>query len=150
MRGHVAVGLAIATLAAVPAGAQQGPQTDVAILDGSAQKALDAARAKWKAKGPRSYQMRVRHQCFCPPQYTKPRTVVVRGGRIVKAADEVRDVATVPRLFRIVQRAIDDKVVNLDVRYDAKRGFPVSVFVDRSLMIADEEQGYGADRFKQL
>jgi hypothetical protein len=130
--------------------AQDLPVTDPAITSGSAQRSLDAARARWKAKGPRSYQLVVRHSCFCPEQYTRPRTVVVRNGKIVRASKYVRDIATVPRLFKIVQAAIDRKVVNLDVTYDAKRGFPRNIWVDTSLQIADEEQGYGASKLKRL
>ena len=123
---------------------------DASITDGSAQKALTAARARWKAKGPRSYTMRVRRSCFCAPPYTSPHTVVVRGGRIVRAHEAVRDVATVPRLFRVVQRAINSKAVRLSVRYDSTRGFPRSIAIDQSFMIADEEQAFTVDRFKRL
>jgi hypothetical protein len=94
--------------------------------------------------------MRVQHTCFCPEQYTRPRTVIVRGGKLVQAAKEVRDFATVGRLFAIVQHAIDAKVVVLGVSYDAKRGFPRSISVNRSFQIVDEESGYGASRFKAL
>ena len=128
----------------------QPPAVDPAIADGSAQRALDAARAKWKAKGPRSYRFVVRHSCFCPTAYTRPYTVVVRNGKIVRASKYVRDVATVPRLFKIVASAIAQKVVNLDVTYDTARGFPRMIFVDRSLQIADEEQGYGASLLRRL
>jgi hypothetical protein len=147
-------GLAALTAAialAVPAQAQLPPVIpDPAITNGSAQKALDAAKAKWKAKGAASYQMVVRRSCFCPEQYIRPRTVVVRKDKIVKAAEEVREIATVPRLFRIVQQAINKKVQNLDVTYDAVRGFPRTIFVDGSLQIADAEQGYGAAKFIKL
>lgn len=135
---------------AMPAHAQEPPTTDQSILDGSAQKALDAAKAKWKAKGTSSYRWVVRRSCFCPVQYTRPHTVTIRRGKIVKAAGEVRDFATVPRMFRIVQKAIDRKVQNLDVTYDRTRGFPRSIFVDTSLQIADEEQGYGASKFRRI
>lgn len=147
----VAAPLAAAVLTVVPAVAQQPQEVpDASITDGSAQRALDAAKARWKAKGPRSYTMRVRRSCFCPPPYTSPHTVVVRGGRITRAHEAVRDVATVPRLFRVVQRAIDGKAVRLTVRYDATRGVPRSIAVDQSFMIADEEQALTVDRFKRL
>jgi hypothetical protein len=137
-------------LAAAPAAAQAPEPVDPSITAANTQKALDAAKAKWKTYGARSYQMVVRRSCFCPEQYTRPRKVVVRGGKIVKAAAEVRDFATVPRLFRIVQSAITRKVASLSVSYDAKRGFPTSIFVDTSQQIADEEQGYGVTSFKRL
>jgi hypothetical protein len=148
---HLVLAVLVAGAAAAPAGAQLPPSgTDSDIASGKAQKALDAAKAKWKAKGASSYQMVVRRSCFCPVQITRPHTVVIRHGKIARADENVRDFATVPRLFRIVQKAIDKKVQNLDVSYDATRGFPRAIFVDTSLQIADEEQGYGASRFKRL
>lgn len=156
MRVHAriaAVGAVVALLgAAAPGVAQDDPATatDPSITDGSAQRALDAARQRWRTHGERSYRMTVRISCFCAPAYTQPHVVVVRGGRIVRAAPEVRRIATVPRLFRIVAGAIDDRVARLDVRYDVRRGFPRTIYVDRSLMIADEEAGYGASRFAAL
>lgn len=142
----------LALVAHTPAVAQQDPATqpDAAITDGSAQRALDAARTAWQSYGARSYRMRVRIQCFCAPDYTKARTVEVRGGRIVHAAASIRRIATVPRLLRIVQGAIDAKVSNLDVRYDPGRGIPRSIFIDTSPMIADEEVGYGVLAFRRL
>jgi hypothetical protein len=150
-RAILTTAAAAAVLAVVPAVAQAPQEVpDPSITDGSAQKALDAAKAKWRARGPRSYTMRVAHTCFCPLQYTRPHTVVVRNGRIVKAGTEARPHATVPRLFRIVQEAIDGKVVRLEARYDTKRGFPRLISVDVSMRIADEEQAYQVDRFSRL
>ncbi len=147
----LAVALAAAALLATPAAAQ-GPPTDpdADITNGNAQRALNAAKARWKAKGPRSYRMVIQRRCFCPVQYTRPRTVRIHGGKLVTNVGELRDIATVPRLFRKIQKAIDDKVQNLDVTYDKTRGYPRDVFVDVSLMIADEEQGFGARSLKRL
>ena len=142
-----AILLALALGAGI-ASAQLPAQTpDAAITDGSAQKRLDEARAKWKAQAPRSYRYELRRTCFCPPQ--KGVTVIVRGGRIVKYPEDLKSVASVPRLFRAIQEAIDDKVVDLDVSY-AKRGFPKSLYVDRSQYVADEESGYTVKRFTSL
>ncbi|WP_320671991.1 DUF6174 domain-containing protein [Patulibacter defluvii] len=144
----------VAALAvAGPAAAQGVPlpdQPDPSITDGSAQRALDAARAQWKAYGVRHYRMRVRQQCFCPPQYTSARTITVRRGKPVgRVVEHLRPFATVPRLFARLQEAIDAKVSQLDVRYGA-HGVPRDFFVDRSRAIVDEERGVGVDRFRRL
>lgn len=150
------IALVLAALAAATAGpavaATSGPgdQPDPRIADGSAQRALDAARASWRAYGARHYRMRVRQQCFCPLQYTTPRTITVRRGKPVgRVAEHLRSLATVPRLFARIQEAIDADVVRLDVDY-GRHGVPRSFYVDRSLMIADEERGVGVDRFTRL
>ena len=150
MRTRALISAVLLTLAlgAGLASAQLPAQTpDRAITDGSAQHHLDEARAKWKAQAPRSYRFELRRQCFCPPQTSV--TVIVRGGRIAEAPKEVKSVATVPRLFREIQRAIDAKVVDLNVSY-ARRGVPKSLYIDRSQFIADEESGYTVKRFTPL
>jgi len=150
MRTRALISAVLLTLAlgAGLASAQLPAQTpDRAITDGSAQHHLDEARAKWKAQAPRSYRFELRRQCFCPPQTSV--TVIVRGGRIAEAPKEVKSVATVPRLFRDIQRAIDAKVVDLNVSY-AKRGVPRSLYVDRSKNVIDEETGYTIKRFTSL
>ncbi len=147
--------LATAALAGalVPAGHAQKPspgdKPDPAIADGSAQRALTKARARWKAANVRSYRVRVALGCFCPEDIRKPRTITVRGGVPRSAPSHLKDVATVPRMFRVIQGAIDDGVAGLDVTY-GPRGVPKAISVDVSRMIADEERFYVVDRFVRL
>jgi len=75
--------------------------------------------------------------------------VLVRNRRIVRHPPDLKSVASVPRLFRAIQQAIDDKVVQLDVSY-GKRGVPRSLYVDRSKNVIDEETGYTIKRFTSL
>jgi hypothetical protein len=139
-----AAALAVALALLAPA---QVAEVDPAIADGSAQRRLDAARARWDAAGLRSYRFRIARQCFCPPEYTARRVLEVRRGRPQHPPADLLNVATVPRLLRVVQRAIDDRVASLEVRY-GRRGVPRAIAVDRSRMIADEEVGYRVDRVR--
>jgi len=123
---------------------------DPAISDGSAQRALDAAKVRWRSNGPASYRFRVGRSCFCPAEYRDPRTVVVRGGRPVRPPEQFKDVATIPRLFRVVRRAIDDGAAHLTVRYDSRYGYPRAISIDSRELIADEEQSYTVDRLVAL
>ncbi len=84
---------------------------------------------------------RVALGCFCPPQITKPRTLTVRRGSPVRPPSHLTKVATVPRLFRVIQKAIDARVVGLTALYRA-RGVPKSIAIDVSGMVADEESAY--------
>ncbi len=142
-----AVLLVLALCAGAAAASAPEQQPDPSITDRSAQRSLDRARALWRAEGPRSYRFELRRQCFCPPQERV--TVVVRGGRITKYPADLKSVASVPRLFRAIQKAIDDKVVQLDVGY-GKRGVPSKLYIDRSKYVADEETGYTIKRFTSL
>ncbi|UTI64486.1 DUF6174 domain-containing protein [Paraconexibacter antarcticus] len=149
MRMRVMVlGVAVAGALAGPAGAQTPPSTpDPHITDGTLQARLDKARASWKAARITSYRMRVRISCFCAPE--TPPTLRVRHGSPVHPPARYASVATVPRLFRTIQHAIDDKVAGLTVRYGV-HGVPASIAIDPSRMIADEEAYYTIDRFARL
>lgn len=139
--------------AAAPTGptptATKDPEApDPSIADGRAQRALDRARDRWAARGPRGYRMRLRLACFCPPEVTAARTVRVRHGRSTGTVPEVlRPFATVPRLFARVQAAIDAGAASLTVTYATGTGRPTSLAIDRSRMIADEETGLTVSGF---
>ena len=129
-------------LAASPAPGQDG--VDPEIADGSAQRALDAARERWRDAAIGSYRFRVRIECFCGPSFTRPAVIVVRHGRPVDPPRRLRGVATVPRLHRVVQGAIEDRVDGLSVRY-GRRGVPRRVAINPSRMVFDEEITYVVD-----
>lgn len=114
---------------------------DPEIADGTAQQQLDAARQRWQAAQIPDYHFSVERLCFCVPAFRGPATIIVRDGAPLAPPAEFADVATVPRLHAIVQTAIDDRVERLDVAYDA-RGVPLSISIDVSSMIADEEIAY--------
>jgi hypothetical protein len=141
--------LAGAAGAPVASALAPGDTVDPDIADGSAQRALDAARARWRAFDVHSYRYRAQLQCFCTPGTIAPAVLVVRAGKPVDPPARLRGIATVPRIFRRVQEAIDDRVAGLSVRY-GKRGVPRSVQIDPSLMIADEEIGYVVGRVRRL
>jgi len=140
--------VATAAGAAVPAGAQEAPNpVDPQIADGSAQAALDRARARWKAARIGSYRFQARRICFCPT--TGWHMVNVRGGApSANVAADVKDIATVPRLFRTIQRAIDRSAHGLVVTYGA-RGVPTRIEIDSYANVIDEEQYFSIRGFKR-
>ena len=144
------VALVAAAAAALPAGAQDGlpPATpDASIADGSAQRALDQARARWNRLKIRNYDYEVMVTCFCP--YTGWVLVKVRNGVPTKRSQAAAGgLATVPRLFREIRRAIDAPAHRLNVHYGA-RGVPVDVYSDPIEFVADDENGFGTRRFKR-
>jgi hypothetical protein len=152
-RARIATGLALAALA-LPAAAgalESTSPVDPSIADGSAQRALDAARTTWRGFAGRGhYAMRISLTCFCTPDAFRPHPLEVRGGRPVAPYDPgMRPYATVRRLFARVQRAIDQRVALLQVDYGA-HGVPRDVGIDVSFMIADEELGIHVRRFRAL
>ncbi len=114
---------------------------DPQIADGTEQAQLDAARQRWQLAGINDYHFNIERVCFCLPAFRGPVAIVVRDGVPLAPPAEFQNVATVPRLHAVVQKAINDRVERLDVGYDA-RGVPVSISIDVSKMIADEETVY--------
>ncbi len=135
-------------LASAPAGAQEPPNPpDPYIVGGDAQAALDRARAKWKAAKIGSYRYEARRTCFCPTSGWH--VVNVRKGvPSQKVHSDVKDIATVPRLFRQIQRAIDRRAHDLNVMYGT-HGVPKKISIDTYENVIDEEQYFAIRRFKR-
>jgi len=150
MRSLALAALLAFALAAVPVASGQsteGRRIDPGITDGSKQRRLDRARRDFRSTGVRSYRYVLSRTCYCPPLAG---TIVVRDGRpSARTPKQLADAATVPRLFRRIQRAIDAKVARISVRYGT-RGVPRSIYVDTDQRIADEEIGYTIERFTPL
>lgn len=152
MKRGIAGAMAVAVLASGTAVAQDPfeHRPDAEIANGKAQAALTAAKTRWRKAAVTRYRFTVRTSCFCPESYTKPRTYEVRNGKVVRPAGTPRTVlATVPRLHRVVQDAIDDDVAQLDVTYDS-RGVPRSIARDGRTAIADDEIAHSVSSFKRL
>ena len=121
---------------------------DPSIADGSAERALDQARSRWAEAGLSSYRFRVAIRCFfCPTELGRPTSITVRNGRPRHPPADLRSVSTVPRLFRVVQRAIDDRTPGLDVTYGA-RGLPREISTDGPL--EDDGATVSASRLRPL
>jgi hypothetical protein len=118
---------------------------------------LAAARRRWVQFAPAAYQITVGRSCFCGPDVTRAVVVMVRNGQVESrryedtGADVPAQIApaypTVDGLFDVIAEAIGQHAATVDVLYDASRGFPVSIEIDGSLMIADDEMFYGTRNF---
>lgn len=120
--------------------------TDPRIADGRAAKALSKARAKWKRAKLRSYDFEARRSCFCPT--TGWHKVKVRGSRPRRPHSDIEEIATVPRLFRVIRLAIKAKAHRLTVSY-GRYGVPKKISIDRIENVIDEEQYFSVRRFKR-
>jgi hypothetical protein len=113
--------LQVSHLRALPkAGAAAAPS----IEDGSAQAALDAAKAKWAAYDKDDYKFTLKQHCFCPTQITDPTTIIVKDGKALNTTRYNRGYATVERLFATAQGAISRGVDGFSASYDTATGVP--------------------------
>jgi acyl-homoserine lactone acylase PvdQ len=104
------------------------------------QRKLDGARGRWSDLGARDYRFKLTVQRFRSDQTYK---LKVRNGKPVRPPDDAKGVASVARLFRTIQRALDGDYADVDVTY-GKRGLPRQIFLNASDEIADEEVTYFA------
>lgn len=135
------------------------PTTPTTTLDYfAANRDLLAAETQWHQQKPSRYSYTLQRSCFCSPEFTKPIKIEVNGNSVSKATvdglplplERRADALTVEGLFNVVRKALDDKVERLDVRYDPTTGMPLSISIDRSQQIADEEMYYSTSEFKAL
>jgi hypothetical protein len=109
-----------------------------------------AARDTWRNVGINSYSMEVN---WGVSWFFWDGTVTVRNKRVISAETNITNFLeppeprTIDDWFDILKRAIDRKAERIDVTYDKVFGFPSSVYIDISFMIADEEQGWTISNF---
>jgi Family of unknown function (DUF6174) len=145
VRRRAAAVLALGFLVAAPAAGQSpSEKPDPSIANGSAQRKLDTARRHWRRARIPDYRFELERLCFCAQR--GPVVLFVRHGRPVDPPAALRSVATVRRLHRVVQRAIDHEVAGLSVRY-GRRGVPRSIGIDGHRMTADDEVSYRVEHF---
>ena len=119
---------------------------------------LQAAQALWQQKQPEHYAITLKRSCFCPPEFNKPIEVRVYRGVIQQVTivstgkplplDRQHDAMTVEGLFKTIRDAIAGKAESVVVKYDPQYGFPTTISIDRSRMIADEEVYISTSDFK--
>lgn len=118
-----------------------------------ARSPLAQARATWEAQGIESYRFTLVRNCFC--LIRGPVVVEVRDGAVESIVDadtgepvvgntqldEVfGEVATIEALFDVIADA--EGAARLDTEFDPELGYPTTIYIDESEMIADEEMGY--------
>lgn len=129
---------------------EPGEKPDYTTLEA----ALDENRTKWKTAAAQRYQFRFQRSCFCLPDYTRAVHLTVNDSRVEAAefADTNEAVdpehfgryETVEALFELIAEAIEGGAARIDAEFDGELGYPVNLYIDRHLMMADEEQGFEA------
>lgn len=121
---------------------------------------LRASRALWERQELRDYRYTIGRTCECLPEMVGPAVVEVRGGRTVSVTaarsgaailpEAFERLDTVDELFAAVQEAMARDPDELRVRYDPRRGHPVSFFVDYDRDVGDDEHGFTVESFEPL
>lgn len=130
--------LIVAGLAAC--GERTGPESMIA--------SVEAARARWAARGPAAYTMIVSRSCECLPEMSGPVAIEVRGGVLSSrtytrtgkpvGATYAAVFPDVPGLFQLIEDAGRRGAFWVEVIYDPALGFPRRI-------VTDEDGTWGND-----
>lgn len=117
-------------------------------------------QALWAAQELASYRYTLQVGCFCLVEMTRPVVIEVREGAVasITYADDgsAADPALFERydsvddLFAVISEAEGQDPARLDVTYDEEMGVPLSVDIDISEQMADEELYLTVSAFEAL
>ena len=112
----------------------------------------------WKNQELENYDFTLERHCFCPEDWRGPVNIEVRDGTAVSVTyqsdgtvvteGKFDNVDTINKLFTLLNNAFagkgdfEQKADSVDVTYDEQMGYPVTLYIDVSQQMADEEQGY--------
>jgi hypothetical protein len=98
--------------------------------------ALAQAEARWRERGPKTYQYQIAITCFCPP-FLNDRVRVTNGvPDPVKGLDGFN---SVEKLFERIRQAISRGQYRISVKYDEQLGYPRSADLDPRREVKDDE-----------
>ena len=124
----------------------------------SANSELERNEKLWQSQNLTNYDFTLERQCFCPEDWRGPVNIMVRNGKVTSvtyvsngqtaSAEKFGDVDTIEKLFGVIRDAyegknsFEQKAETVNVTYHPEKGYPLTILIDVSTMIADEEQGY--------
>ncbi|MFT7473276.1 MAG: Ca2+-binding RTX toxin-like protein [Verrucomicrobiales bacterium] len=135
--------LGLPTLVDNPNGATLGV-SEIQLRD-SLRSDYEAAIQRWNDAGLSDYAFTVSTSCFCP--FTVPIRVVVSNANDVSgeplgegAPEWTGGVKTIEAHFSDLGAVLDGTAIEVLASFDPELGFPTSISVDESRLIADEER----------
>jgi len=119
---------------------------------------LERNEKLWQSQNITNYDFTLERQCFCSADWRGPVNIQVRNGVVISVIyvstgetvdpEIFNNADTIEELFGIIRDAYEEKntfnqkAEMVNVTYHPEMGYPLTIFIDVSKMIADEEQGY--------
>jgi hypothetical protein len=140
-------------------------KSPVEIAQSPASKNLNLRRLKfnrnlWNQQNISNYRYTVSNSCFCIGDARGPVVIEVRNGQTTSVTSVAtgkpvnpeffQNYNTIPKLFDVIQDAINRKAFSLDVQYSARFGYPTQINIDYNSQIADEEKYLTIEKFKVI
>jgi len=135
------------------------------IAQSAVNKNLNLRRLKfnrdlWYRQNISNYRYQLGNSCFCIPDARGPVVIEVRNGQTTSITSVAtgkpvnpeffQSYNTIPKLFDVIQDAINRKAFSLNVRYSARFGYPTQIDIDYDSQIADEEKYLTIENFKEI
>jgi Family of unknown function (DUF6174) len=119
---------------------------------------LERNEKLWQSQNLTNYDFTLERQCFCSEDWRGPVNIQVRNGTVVSVtyvsngqaalAEKFSNSDTIEKLFGIIgdayegKNTFNQKAETVNVTFHPEMGYPLTIFIDVSKMIADEETGY--------
>ncbi|MBD2413828.1 hypothetical protein FACHB389_24275 [Nostoc calcicola FACHB-389] len=125
------------------------------------QRRLNFNRLLWNKQKISNYRYTFSNSCFCLPESRGPVIIEVRNGQTrsiasVETGQPVQNPEffdkynTIPKLFNVIQDAINRQAYSLNVSYSPRLGYPTQINVDYNAQIADEEIFLTIENFQTI
>ncbi|WP_392535502.1 DUF6174 domain-containing protein [Nostoc sp. C117] len=151
----LSVGLNLPAISQTPIQVAHCPETNNLNL-----RRLNFNRRLWNQQNISNYRYTFSNGCFCTPEARGPVVIEVRNGKIkitsvatgkpVENPQFFENYNTIPKLFNVIQDAINRKAYNLDLEYSPKLGYPTKINIDYNSQIADEEIYLTIENFEEI
>ncbi|MCC5608053.1 DUF6174 domain-containing protein [Nostoc sp. CHAB 5834] len=151
-------GLNLPVMSKSPIEIAQSPPNNNLNLKRAKQR-LEFNRRFWNQQNISNYDYTLGNSCFCIGDARGPVVIKVRNGQTssitsVATGKDVKEYFqnynTIPKLFDVIQDAINRKAFSLNVRYNARFGYPTQIDIDYNSQIADEERYLTIENFKVI
>ena len=154
----LSLGLNLPVMSKSPIEIAQSPASNNLNLR-RAEKRLEFNRRFWNQQNISNYDYTLSNSCFCIGDARGPVVIKVRNGQTssitsVATGKDVKEYFqnynTIPKLFDVIQDGINRKAFSLNVRYNARFGYPTQIDIDYNSQIADEERYLTIENFKVI
>ncbi|MEH1896058.1 MAG: DUF6174 domain-containing protein [Nostoc sp.] len=140
-------------------------QTPVETAKSPANNNLNLRRSKfnrhlWNQAKISNYRYTFSNGCFCIPDARGPVVIEVRNGQTTSITSVAtgkpvnpqyfEKYKTIPKLFNVIQDAINRNAFSLNLGYSLKLGYPTKIDIDYDSKIADEEIFLTIENFQEI
>ncbi|GAX37369.1 DUF6174 domain-containing protein [Nodularia sp. NIES-3585] len=121
---------------------------------------LQFNRRLWNQQNISNYRYTLSNSCFCIPEARGPVVIEVRNGQTTSITSVATGLAvepqlfqeynTIPKLFNVIQDAINRQAFSLNVSYSPRLGYPTQINIDYNSQMADEEVYLTIENFEEV